>query len=248
MLSSNNALQLPIRISLILLSYGPIKPAYADITTGLVGWWKFDEGTGATTIDSSGSGNTGTLTNSPTWTSGKTKNALSFDGSNYVTMGNVLNLTAQITVSVWVNASSWAGNWPMIVAKDVNVAYLLMQNDDVGGSKMGFRIGAAGAPNTANGSTDLNINQWYHVAGTYDGTTIKIYVNGILDGSQARAGSIPTSANALQIGGYGGLVFTGKIDDVRIYNRALSAQEIYTLYLNDNKIRSGTLKSYRAQQ
>ena len=222
--------------------------AGADTTTGLVGWWKFEEGSGSSTIDSSGKGNTGTLVSSPTWlTNCKRGNCLSFSGSNYVNMGNVLNLTSQITVSAWVNASSWAGTWPMIVAKGVNSDYLLMQNDDNAGTKIGFRIGGAGPTNTADGATDLNTNQWYLVTGTYDGLTINLYINGILDGTRARVGTIPTTGNSLQIGGSGGLNYVGQIEDVRIYNRVLTAQEIYTLYLGDNRIRSGTLRSYQSK-
>lgn len=216
----------------------------ANIRDGLVGWWKFNESSG-NALDSSGNGYTGTLVSSPTRTDDcKKQKCLSFDGSNYVDMGNVLNLTSAITISVWLNASSWAGAWPMIVAKDVNVAYLLMQDDDMAGTKMGLRIGGAGSANTAEGATDLNTNQWYLVTGTYDGTTINLYINGVLDATKARAGTIPTSAASLQVAaGNTANKFVGRLDDVRIYNRALNAGEVADLYKADIQIHHASINN-----
>src|SRR3990167_283101 len=81
-------------------------------TSGLVGYWNFDEGSGATVADSSGNGNTGTLTNGPTWTTGKIGQALSFDGSNdYVDAGtgSSLNLASSLTVSAWIKPDTFGG-------------------------------------------------------------------------------------------------------------------------------------------
>jgi hydrogenase maturation factor HypE len=78
------------------------------------------------------------------------------------------------------------------------------------------------------GSTALPLNTWSHLAGTYDGATLRLYVNGVLAASQPYTGSIITSSGALRLGGNAvwGEYFTGRIDEVRIYNRALSQSEI----------------------
>ena len=91
---------------------------------------------------------------------------------------------------------------------------------------MGGTFGGSNA--NAFGTAGLTTNTWTHVAGTYDGTTLRLYVNGVQVGSQAKTGSMPVSANPLQIGGDSiyGQYFPGSIDEVRVYNRALSATEI----------------------
>jgi hypothetical protein len=87
-----------------------------------------------------------------------------------------------------------------------------------------------GADQAANGNAALPLNTWTHVAVTYDGTTLRVFINGTQAGSAAVAGSIAASTGALRIGGNSvwGEYFNGLIDEVRIYNRALSAAEIQT--------------------
>ena len=78
----------------------------ANRDPSLVGYWTFDEGTGATSTDASGKGNNGTLVNGPAWTTGKVNNALSFNGTNnYVNSGDFTSLTGAITVSTWIYAT-----------------------------------------------------------------------------------------------------------------------------------------------
>jgi hypothetical protein len=94
-----------------LQEYVFIPSAHAqDITTGLVGHWKFDEGSGTTATDSSGNNNTGTLVNGPVWTTGKMGGALSFDGSDdYVDVGTVPNYSPAMsygTFSAWIKTDS----------------------------------------------------------------------------------------------------------------------------------------------
>src|SRR5207247_6816835 len=78
------------------------------------------------------------------------------------------------------------------------------------------------------GTTALTANTWSHLAATYDGATIRLYVNGVQVASRAQTGAIATSTNPLQIGGDSlyGQYFAGRIDEVRLYNRALSAAQI----------------------
>ena len=92
------------------------------------------------------------------------------------------------------------------------------------------KLPRCGGEAVVTGPAALPINTWTHMAGTFDGTTLRLYINGSLVTSQAFAGPIFTSTGALRIGGNGvwGEYFTGRIDDVRVYNRALSAAEIQT--------------------
>ena len=89
-------------------------------------------------------------------------------------------------------------------------------------------VGVNGVDYSTGGIAALSLNTWSHLAATYDGTTIRLYVNGVEAGTAAGAGALPESANPLRIGGNAvwGEYFKGRIDEVRIYNRALSAAEI----------------------
>jgi hypothetical protein len=201
----------------------------------LAALWKLDEGSGTTAADSSGNGNTGTLTNGPVWVAGQIDGALQFDGSNdYVACGNgaSLNLNSQVTLAAWINPNT-AGNGAhqIFVAKGDN-SYALKHNT---GNYMEFNI-YDGTWYTARGPavTAATFNGvWHHVAGTYDGTTLKIYINGELQpaiASESHTGDIDSSATAVSIGrdsdGGGRRYFNGLIDDVRIYSRALTVEEI----------------------
>jgi hypothetical protein len=214
------------------------------ISNGLVGYWPLDGNTTSwttdTTQDVSGNGNTGTLVGMSTTTSptqGKIGQALMFDGStSYIDAGNVLNLTSAITVSAWVKPSTFSGpKFPMIVAKGENDAYTFFINNPVAPGAVFFRIGDGSGAGDAQSAAALALGKWGHVVGTYDGSTVKVYVNGVLSGSKAKSGSIPTTALDLDIGYCSDacnadLYFAGAIDDVRIYNRALNASEVKQLY------------------
>ena len=124
-------------------------------------------------------------------------------------------------------------NFAMIVNKDSGVPdnsqYTLRMNGTTG--KAMFRAEGAGLI-TASGNTILNANQLYHVVGTYDGNNTRFYLNGVEDATPASgSGNMTNNSANLEIGRRDdGYYFPGKIDDVRIYNRALSAADIQTIY------------------
>jgi hypothetical protein len=208
---------------------------------GLVAAYSLDENTGTAVHDNSGGGNNGTLSNA-TWTAGKYGSALKFTGAtnSYVTINSAasLNETTGLTVEAWVNPStlnSPDNGWAAAVAKENrasaanDVSYALYAAGGTG-TPPALHLNLTGKGDQGvQGTAVLPLNTWTFLAGTYDGTTMKLYVNGTLVASRTMAGSIATTTNPLRIGGdWSGEMFTGVIDNVRLYNRALVASEIST--------------------
>ena len=198
---------------------------------GLSAAYAMDEGSGTTISDKSGNNNTGTLTNGPTWTTGKYGGALLFDGVNdrvRVNDSNSLDLTTAATFEAWVYPTVAPAGWRTIMQKEVD-AYLLSASG--GGS--GNKPVSAGTVNgvccvQVAGVAALPVNTWTHVAASYDGSQLRLYVNGALVASTAVTGSYQVNTNPLWIGGNAvyGEHFQGKLDELRIYNRALTQAEI----------------------
>jgi len=213
--------------------------------SGLVGYWKFDEGSGATAADSSGTGNTGTLYNGPTWVDGMHGKALSFDGAtNFVQVEDSasLDMTTQISIEAWV--------YPRALVDSSGYDSHIISKCDLSDGTHRYNIGThrsgkwfynacTGVEGTGLRLSNAvaSLNKWTYLAMTYDGSAISLYIDGLLDSSYAQSGPILTTTAPLgigskQTGAYGGPVkaafFNGIIDEVRIYNKALSQQEIQT--------------------
>ncbi len=195
-----------------------------DIRAGLVGYWKFDEASSTAAYDYSGNGNNGVLQNEVTRATStcKVSYCLDFDGNNdYVDVGSI-SLSSPITFSAWINPSVLTSNDNPVV---YNTTYL-----QVWSSKIRFVVNNAGITDYSITSADT----WYHVVGTYDkdlaSNNMKLYVDGVLRDQQSWPQEITTGS--LLIGAYTGpqLYFDGLVDEVRIYNQALSADEVEHLY------------------
>jgi hypothetical protein len=190
--------------------------------------YSFNENSGPTAHDASGNANNGTLQGGTSWTtSGKYGNAILFNGtSGYVNVpsSSSLQLASAITLEAWVNPSLLSGVWRDVIYKGQDNYYL--EADSTSG-KPATRTTPDGA---LFGTGSLTINTWSHLAATYDGTTLRLYVNGVQVSSRAQTGAIAVSTNPLQIGGdtFYGQYFLGRIDEIRVYNRALSAAQIQT--------------------
>jgi len=217
---------------------------------GLQGSWHLDEGTGITTIDSSGNGNIGTLTNGPAWQAvdggqWKDKSDISFNAGSALAFSasqrsvtiadaNSLDVTTALTIGCWLYSTNTSatlnsgvvykgsyggasGEYELIVGRGAH-------------AKVSFRLNASAV--TVDDTTNLNANRWEYIVATYDGSNIRMYKNGALSTTVAYSTSIATSTNSLYIGNYwdGNYPFYGIIDDVRIYNRALSQSEIQAYY------------------
>ena len=197
--------------------------------SGVVSAYGFEEGTGTTTADMSGYGNTGALSGATWTTAGKYGNGLIFNGTNArvsVPDAASLHLTTAMTLEAWVKPSVATGVWRDVIYKGNDNYYLEGTSNPSGVPASGGTF--AGSP--LYGASALAVNTWSHLATTYDGTTLRLYVNGVQVASRAQTGAITVSTNPLEIGGdlLNGQYFNGTIDEVRLYNRALSASEIQT--------------------
>jgi hypothetical protein len=193
----------------------------------------FNETSGTTATDKSGRGNTGTISGATRVTGGKHAGALSFNGTNnYVRVADSasLDLTNGMTLEAWVQPTTSDKAWRTVVLKEhtTGLAYSLYSNDDTARPGTSERAAGAGRDTSTAGTAALPANKWSHVAATFDGGTLRIYVNGALVGSKALGGSLAVGSGPLKIGGNAvwGEWFKGLIDDVRVYNRALSTADI----------------------
>jgi hypothetical protein len=219
-----------------LLSAGP---AAAQVLP--VGTWSFNENSGTVAHDTSlpPQHDDGALQPGTSWTKGRFVNALSFDGNSAaVDVPNENGLEgSQVTVSAWINSAMSPGKDKYIVSKGAQ-ACLAASYGIYTGENGGLEFYVASndgmswslSPDAGSGIWDGN---WHSVVGTFDGSTVRLYV----DGKEVGSGTPDTAAipynllngNDLLIGNYGGcsgLGFSGKIDEVKVFNRALGAQEI----------------------
>lgn len=184
--------------------------------------------------DDNGLFGNGTVANMPSYDF-YNKGTLRFDGANdYVFLSNSqLNISSAITVEAWVKYNAQGGynarSYSVITCKGYPWTWLL---EDQSG-QFNFRISTSvTADSNANSSYSHGLNTWNHVVGTYDGTSQKIYVDGVLRSTVSLTGTINTSSNDALVGcyNYGDYCLTGNVGVVRVYNKTLSAAEIFQNY------------------
>jgi hypothetical protein len=220
----NTATSAPVNVN--VNNTGPQLPA------GLVLGLPFKEGMGTATADVSGNQHVATV-NGATWTTGRYGSGLSFDGVNDLVTVNdsaLLRLTTGMTLSAWVRPTALQ-TWPTLILKERpgDLSYALYANTPNPGP--GGYLRTSDGFFQVEGGGGLALGAWSHVAVTYDGTFIRTYVNGVQVGSAGASGAIFASNNPLRIGGntvWPDEFYNGAIDEVRVYNRPLSAAEIAT--------------------
>jgi hypothetical protein len=200
--------------------------------SGLVAAYGFNEGAGSQALDATGAGHVGSITAATWTTAGQTGGALTFNGTSArVTVADApdLDFTTGMTLEAWVRPTALSG-WRTVILKERanGLAYSLYAHD--GAPRPAATVNLGGSDLSTPGSTALPLNTWTHLATTFDGTTLRLFVNGIQVGAVPFTGSIIPTTGVLTIGGNSiwGEYFAGQIDEVRIYNRALTAGEIQT--------------------
>lgn len=206
----------------------------------LVACWDFNEGSGTVAHDSSGNNNNATL-NGATWINGINGNALYFDGVNdYAQAPDSQSLDIsgrQITVEAWIKPHELANLGKPIIDKrqsGYHDGWALWKGENPVPTLASFSVHGplATTPDTVHGTTSLRNDVFYNVVGTYDGAYIKIYVNGHFENSLGATHDIPLNNGPLLIGHDipNNYYYSGIIDEVRIYNRTLTASEIMDHY------------------
>jgi len=199
-----------------------------EIQAELVGWWRLDDGSGTTAVDSSGAGNDGTLTGDPKWTAGKVGGALAFDGGDYVTVPGTADIKPEsLTLMTWVLFDTVAGGRQDYVSKDDDYAFSL--HEGAADQKTHGIVTSAGDWMVVHGNTVVETDTWYHSAMTYDAGTqmLILYLDGEVDGElSVPAGIEHRRGGPLTIGTFSGRDLFGKLDDIKIFDEALSLGQI----------------------
>src|SRR5215831_4671730 len=222
--------QFLIVIALQMFAQEPTE--FVPTLAGPVAAYNFDEGTGTTVTDASGNGNNGTISGATWTTQGQFGSALNFSPPSWVTVDDStsLDLTSGMTLEAWIYPAATPSTWTTVIFKEYPAV-----NNQVYGLY-------GGSPSTLPlidvytdtihelyGPTPLPINSWTFLAATYDAADGQsLFVNGTQVAHVAGSGNMATSTGALRIGGNSlfGEYFTGVIDNIRIYDRALTQAEI----------------------
>jgi hypothetical protein len=192
---------------------GALPPSFP--TSNLLAFWKL-----ADLTDSSGNGRTLTNTNSVAFVAGKIGNAAQFDGTNYLNRAMSVNFSAANTVSLWCRPDDVSGYQALLIGNagnTINISYTGDSTFDINNASAGF-INIAGAP-----------EQWHHIVAVRDATTTSVWLNGVSAAQELNQST--GTASRIDIGASGGgIPFSGLIDAVGIWSRALSESEVALLY------------------
>ncbi len=274
-LTPPNGAILTQKYAYINTSVSDVSTAFIDWNRSLVGWWRFNVESGENSAffrDWSSWGNNASCsgTSCPASTSGKFGNALNFDGSNdYVDEPNSASLNpSNITLEAWFNANSGGlrGQKPLLQKPYTShvapyYQYMLSLTDTSGSPKSAdFYLAVNGITRYVEvKNLSYNYGEWHYLAGTYNGSTMTMYLDGNVVGTTPIVGTITSYNTILEFGAYPNNdknpsnVFNGKIDEIRIHSRALSPDEIkasynagiYRLYNNFTNLANGVY-SYKA--
>ena len=164
-----------------------------------VAHWKLDETSGTSAADAAGNGHTATLTNmsGSEWTTGTVDGALEFDGINdYVEMtsNSALQLTSALTIAGWIKCDIWGSGADVDIILRKGTSSTVNYQLAIVDGKVALMLDAWESSGAIKGDTTLSTGQWYHVAATWDGANVRIYLDGVLDNSppDARSGTIGT--------------------------------------------------------
>jgi len=221
-----------------------VDPGNRCPTEGLVAWYPLNEGSGTTAGDASGNNLDGSLVDmeGDEWTSGLLNDALDFNNTDdivVITNSASLEGFTELTLSAWVYPTApGPGFSGRVISKSDGGSgddYTLRYSNSGNNHAANFRITTTGGSVTLHADTQIPQNTWSHIAGTWDGSELRVYFNGNSDATPvAQSGTIETNGRDLSLGLHldspTDREFPGRIDEARIYDRALSASEIAALY------------------
>lgn len=227
-------------ITTIAILLGVISLQSQGLRDGLVAEWNFDETSGLSASDSTGSNN-GVLVDfaddNAHWGTGVHGGAISFNGANYVEVPDAPSIGADLvngfSVSAWFRSNveldaAGSGN-RMLEKRD---SFFFLQGEPTGG--MNFLVKQGGNNRTANIEETLAPNVWHHIVGVFDGTEAHTYIGGELKGSVSVGGPIDDAQLPLIIGADdSGFFFDGSMDQVLIWNRPLNSEEVVAVFNNE---------------
>lgn len=209
---------------------------------GLVANWNLDDcniAAAGDIKDSSGNNLHATPFNGATTATGRICTALSLDGTDdyaEVTDNNALDLSTSLTVMAWIRPDTLPGGGLMtILSKDENYEFHLTPSGNINW----WWNNSSGGTRQFNSTVAVPINTWTHVAIVYEAGSQRIVINGVERGTTSYNETLITNADPLQIGAdqlYAGRYFDGLIDEIKIYNRALSTEEINGYYTSPNPL------------
>lgn len=202
------------------------------LPNGLIAWWKFDDDPADGALDSTGHGHTGTCIGTcPTLVAGKVGMAYAFDAtqSEALVVPDSNDFRGNVTIAAWFNASSSTASLSML-AKPVSTGTDdSWQLEVLSPPQVSF---SGGSTHYLDSPNPVTLQAWHHAAGTWDGTTKRLYIDGVEVANVASTSSYDTHVVYLGADNNNGttvLYFSGMLDDLRVYSRALSASEIAAL-------------------
>ncbi len=221
-----------------LLSLHSISLCAANVLEdALLGVWLFDENSGITAEDASGNGYTGKIVGA-TWVQGQIGTALEFNGDGNIVEiphDNVFDLTTY-TISAWIKTTS-NGKWQTVIGKEPVLGHPRNYGVFVAGDTglLGVNYTTAGNWNTAFSKTVAADGKWHHVAATYDGKVLRAYMDGAIEGETKTEVPPDHNTEPIRIGRWGavrGDFMEGIIDEVALFNAALTEDEIQNITMN----------------
>lgn len=205
-----------------------------------VGSWNLNQATGTTATDNSGNNN-GNLVGGANWVTGKRGSSVDLDGiDDYITIADATNLDSMkaVTLSTWVNLSQLPTQNYVVVGKDSSDAsyrIIVGSNGTVSFTVSTNNNSWYSAGTSISSNSKITPNNWKHIVGTYDGSYVRIYINGVLDNSSSQkiSGNIFNSASSLRFGfkSSSNIDYTkGRVDEVSLYSVALNPVEVKALF------------------
>jgi hypothetical protein len=206
-----------------------VRSLYAARQEGLLGWWRLDDGAGAAASDAVEGGHAGVMHGSPKWVAGKVGGALKFELGDHVLVNAHYTLKS-VTLSAWVKHDGFSDKQQRYVTLGDETAVIRCNGDNT----LHFYIRTDGALQMILVPNTLEAGKWTHVVGTWDGKTQKLYKDGALLDSKVPGGSLKGEVPFVMFS-HNSEYLRGAIDEVRLYDRALSDAEIQKLFVEGSQ-------------